>query len=69
MPTDTREDLKMLGPSPAPLEKLDTKWRFHCILKGKRVSHILAWLMASYRTARIPKEIKVEIDVDPMAML
>ncbi|MCX6647461.1 MAG: primosomal protein N' [bacterium] len=69
MPPNTREDLKMLGPSPAPLEKIDTRWRFHCILKGKRVSHILAWLNASYRTARIPKEIKVEIDVDPIAML
>ena len=69
MPSESKVDLAKLGPSKAPLEKLDNKWRFHCILKGRRVSHILAWLNAAYKTTIFPKNVKVEIDVDPMAML
>lgn len=69
MSSDSMADLMLLGPSAAPFEKLDNKWRFHCILKARRVSHIITWMNAAFRLARIPKGIKVDIDVDPMSML
>jgi primosomal protein N' (replication factor Y) len=69
MSSESKADLMVLGPAAAPFEKLDNKWRFHCILKARRVSHIITWMHAAFRLVRIPKGVKVDIDVDPMSML
>jgi len=67
----TREgdDLSVLGPSPAPLAKLEGKFRYHCIIKAPRVSKIVPWIMDAWRLIRAPKNIKIDIDIDPMSML
>jgi len=60
---------RYLGPSPAPLEKLENRWRFHIILKASAVSLLVNWILAARRGLRVPAGLKFEVDVDPMSML
>jgi primosomal protein N' (replication factor Y) len=65
----TDPDASLLGPASAPLERLEGKWRYHCLLKAARVSTIATWLVAARKRIRIPGGVKVEVDIDAMQML
>jgi len=67
--TRESDEMKKLGPSVAPLEKLEGKWRYHIVIKAPRVSKIVGWLKAAHRLSHPAKNIKVDIDIDPMSML
>ncbi|MFM1849076.1 MAG: hypothetical protein RL417_2550 [Pseudomonadota bacterium] len=61
--------VKVLGPSPAPLERLKTSWRWHMILKADNPIHLLkvmGYLRAEKNTSR---KVKVTFDMDPQEML
>jgi len=62
-------DASVLGPAPAPYEKLEGKWRYHCILKAPRVSGMASLLRSTHRATRLPRGVRMEIDIDPLAML
>ncbi|MEQ9362850.1 MAG: primosomal protein N' [Leptospirales bacterium] len=67
----TRELATILGPAPAPLEKLHNQYRHHMILKTlhmKRVRQILAELLPGER-ARSRDRLHLEVDLDPVDLL
>jgi primosomal protein N' (replication factor Y) len=62
-------EVHLLGPAPAPLEKLEGRWRFHFILKASKVSVLVKWILSAKRLMRPVKGLRLEIDMDPISML
>ena len=61
---DGRE-VKVLGPAPAPIERLSGRWRWQLLLKARgyrALKDALGELPA-------PKGMKVEVDIDPLSLL
>ncbi len=57
-----------LGPAQAPFARIGGNYRFHIILKGRRledVQQLIKKVMATYRS----KSVYAEIDIDPVDML
>lgn len=62
-------DLEVLGPSPAPLEKLKGMWRWHLLVKGALdapISHVLSKVL---KEAPRTDGVSVAVDVDPVSLL
>lgn len=65
---------QVLGPSPAPLAKIQGNYRFHIILKGDRHkdpsgSHLRAAAkraMKEFQKRYRPRQVKISVDVDPV---
>ena len=67
-------DYKILGPAPAPLEKIKENWRVHLIIKTKnrKVGSINQFLYSTIGFAifeRKWKGVRIQVDVDPVSML
>lgn len=63
-------NLMVLGPAPAPLFKLRGKFRYHVMVKcdlAPRLNHFCRQLLGSEDW--IPAGTKVQVDIDPFAML
>jgi primosomal protein N' (replication factor Y) len=61
--------VELLGPSPAPIEKVKGLWRWHLMIKGKRAKTIRE---ASHKIISFIKDIKearIDIDVDPVNLM
>lgn len=65
------ERIAVLGPAPAPLERLRLKWRMHLLLKVPALSQGIAlvqsWEQAARR--RVPKGTRITVDPDPLDLL
>jgi primosomal protein N' (replication factor Y) len=66
--TLTRPDVKILGPSPAPIELLRNSHRWNFFLTSKNRNSLHACL-DSIEKIKFPSSLKVKIDVDPYDML
>lgn len=64
-----REQIEILGPAPAPIEKLRNRYRWQILLKGKLSSSLLE--LAQQARDRFPqsRRARLQIDVDPYNML
>lgn len=63
------DELKVLGPTPAPLVKINNKYRYHVIFKGKDVA-VISSVIKSFRQEFNKKtSIKIDIDIDPSSLL
>ncbi len=67
--TDATTAIEVLGPAPAPLEKINNQWRYQVLLRGPsagalaRVTRgVLLEFVESYR-------VHIEVDVDPVNLL
>ena len=56
------------GPSPAPLSKIGGNYRYHIVIKGRRLSEITSFIRESLLSYK-PKSVYIEIDIDPVDML
>jgi len=65
----TEEDASVLGPAPAPFEKLEGRWRHHCVIKAPRVSQIARWIKDAGSLMKVPRTVRMDIDIDPLLML
>lgn len=66
------EYLEVIGPSPAPFEKLRGRYRFHLIVKSssaKALSKLACSINSWKREAKESFEFRVTADVDPVDML
>jgi primosomal protein N' (replication factor Y) len=66
-----RSDIQVLGPAPAPLEKLRGLYRFQILIKGTHgigASAILREVFEQLGRHRVPIR-NVHVDVDPLSML
>jgi primosomal protein N' (replication factor Y) len=61
--------LQVLGPAPAPLQRLRGRYRFQMLIKSPSVEelHRLAWLTNT--KVRLPADAKIIFDMDPQDML
>jgi primosomal protein N' (replication factor Y) len=62
-------DAEVLGPAPAPVEKIRNLWRWHIILKGKRAKPLRLNALEILESIKEIKEVRVDIDVDPINLL
>ncbi len=61
--------IEVLGPAPAPVEKIRNLWRWHLILKGRGAKTIRQTAHDILETIKDIKGIKVDVDVDPINLL
>ena len=66
---DQREQLRVLGPAPAPIEKLRGNFRFHCLVQsrcGATLRTLLAQVIDGWNP---PPTVQWIVDIDPTDML
>ncbi len=61
--------IEILGPAPAPIEKIRSLWRWHIILKGKNAKALRQTANVILEKIKDVKEIRIDVDVDPINML
>jgi primosomal protein N' (replication factor Y) len=64
-----RSGIEVLGPAPAPIEKIKNLWRWHLVLKGKDAKQIRQMAVNIFDPLKNLKDVKIDIDVDPVNML
>jgi primosomal protein N' (replication factor Y) len=65
------KSIEMLGPAPAPIERLRARYRWQLLLKSKSIGELTAAL-SSFNAAiagKVENGVKISVDVDPIAML
>jgi primosomal protein N' (replication factor Y) (superfamily II helicase) len=64
-----QEEIEILGPAPAPIERLRRRYRWQILLKGKKSAPLLE--LASRAREIIPpsRTTRLYVDVDPYNML
>ncbi len=63
------EGVQVFGPAPAPISLLRGRHRRRLLLKAKKDVPVQAILKQWIRSARIPKKIRVQVDVDPYSFM
>ncbi len=67
---DPSGSVELVGPAPAPIEKLHGRWRWHFLLRSrspKRVGVVLEAFRDGYRAKG--RDVRVIVDRDPVALL
>ncbi len=59
----------ILGPAPAPVEKIRNMWRWHLILKGKKSNLMRQAALLILEQVSHMKNVRIEVDVDPINLL
>ena len=61
--------LAVLGPAPCPLARLKERWRWHVVVKGpsREVGAFVRY--ASRRLPKLPGDVRVVVDRDPVSLL
>ena len=62
------DGLRLSGPAPAPLERLQGRWRFQILLRAADRRAVLAALEAAV-PERPPAGVQIAVDVDPQDLL
>lgn len=60
--------VEMVGPAPCPVEKLKTRYRWHILLKGKRVQDLQQVVRKSIGSHEA-RGVRLSIDPDPLELL
>ncbi|HDK81463.1 MAG TPA: hypothetical protein ENH31_02710 [Nitrospirae bacterium] len=63
------QGVEILGPAPAPIEKIRNLWRWHLILKGKRSKTLRQAAGSILEQIRDVKNVRIDVDVDPINLL
>ncbi|MEW5724054.1 MAG: primosomal protein N' [Thermodesulfobacteriota bacterium] len=69
---DSRKEVEILGPAPAPLSKVKGKYRFQLLIKGEKVAPLHAFLkkwLALVRPRLKGWGVALAVDVDPYQMM
>lgn len=61
--------MEILGPSPAPMTKINTMFRWHILLKAQSDQHIHIALQGVMDMLKPSKNVQAMVDVDPYMML
>jgi primosomal protein N' (replication factor Y) len=64
-----RQQIEVLGPAAAPIEKLRNRYRWQLLLKGKQISSLLEFARKAREILPQSRTIRLHIDVDPYSML
>jgi primosomal protein N' (replication factor Y) len=63
------QGVEILGPAPAPIEKIRNLWRWHIILKGKTAKSLRKNAVLILDAMKNVKDVRVDVDVDPINLL
>jgi primosomal protein N' (replication factor Y) len=63
------KQIEILGPSPAPIEKLRNRYRWQILLKGKQSSVLIEFAKRARQLMPRSRDTRLHIDVDPYSML
>jgi primosomal protein N' (replication factor Y) (superfamily II helicase) len=55
--------------TPAPLEKLQSQFRFHILLRGEAIMHLSRLMRETLDKLPFPEDVTVTVDVDPYQLL
>ncbi len=64
-----RDQIEILGPAPAPIAKLRSRYRWQLLLKGKPISALLEFANIARELLPRSRKARLHIDVDPYSML
>lgn len=69
-----KNQYNILGPSPAPIEKIKEQWRYHIVIKSTRksehsVHNLIHKTLGTKALERIVRGVRVQVDVDPISLL
>jgi primosomal protein N' (replication factor Y) (superfamily II helicase) len=64
-----RQQIEVLGPAPAPIEKLRNRYRWQLLVKGKQISSLLEFARHARDILPRSRRLRLNIDVDPYNML
>lgn len=62
-------DIKLLGPAPAPFAMLRGKYRHRLLIQAPRGSALHGYLHTWINTLRVPRNLRLIVDVDPYSFL
>jgi primosomal protein N' (replication factor Y) len=66
----TLKEVELVGPAPAPIERLHGRWRWHFLLRGGSHHGLGAVCRALAERYRLPSgDIRLALDRDPVALL
>lgn len=68
-PAIEADRLEVLGPAPAPLERVNRNWRSQIILRGASAAVLARVARAALDAVGLPRDVYVEVDVDPVSLL
>jgi len=60
------EEIKILGPTPAPLARADKQFRYQIMIRAKQMIRISARLAEMTQAVRLPDEVFLAVDIDPV---
>ncbi len=63
------EQIEILGPAPAPIEKLRNRYRWQVLLKGKQIGPLLELARSARERFSRLQSVRMHVDVDPYNML
>ncbi|MGH7848634.1 MAG: replication restart helicase PriA, partial [Candidatus Binatia bacterium] len=63
------DELHILGPASAPIERLRGRYRFQILLKGRRSARVLEHARRAQSLFTGPRSVRFRVDVDPQNML
>jgi primosomal protein N' (replication factor Y) len=64
-----RERIEVLGPAPAPIEKVRNRYRWQLLVKGKQSTTLLEFARQARCVVPRSQTVRLHIDVDPYSML
>lgn len=62
-------DIEILGPAPAPIEKLRNRYRWQILLKGKKIGALIDFAVFARNSFARARKVRLHVDVDPYNML
>lgn len=66
----SKNKLIILGPAPSPIEKINTRYRYHILLKAKNSQLIQDTISKLEKIIKKPsKELRFSIDIDPYSLI
>lgn len=64
-----KNDVIVLSPTPSPISKIRKQFRYHMLIKAENHMQIVEFLDWFQRNTRIPKFVKMQVDIDPISLL
>ncbi|WP_257286085.1 primosomal protein N' [Endozoicomonas sp. SESOKO1] len=67
----TNNNVRLLGPIPAPMEKRQGRYRWHLLIHGKSRNHlhaVVSHVVSYLESHRLPRQLKWTVDIDPQEM-
>ena len=64
-----KNNFVIFGPAPAPLSLLRNRYRYRILVKASKNENVQEIIAEWFIAVNLPKNIKVEIDVDPYSFL